>query len=325
MSLYQFGFKRSSDKNSGSSNDTEVPHCMPSLEEAKTLGLGELENKKILSETSDAVIDTTYKKQRVARGKYTKYSNEDRAKIGKYVLENGNERARKHFLIKYPLLTESTVRNFKKAYNEKLQKESKKMNPQPVDSITPQPRGHPPILLELDTKLIQLLLAIRTKGGVVNIHVVRATSKALIESNPITGSHLAKFKMPRSWVHSIYRRMGFSRRTGTTTRPPVLKGLYDACKRDYLCDVHDKRTKYNIPAELVLNADQTPSSYVSVGRTMDLQGSRAVPIKGLTDKRNITLTLVITLSGVFLPFQIIYAGKTKASQPRDIQFPPVFA
>lgn len=75
----------------------------------------------------------------------------------------------------------------------------------------------------------------------------------------------------------------------------------------------------------MVNADQTPSSYVSVGRrTMDLRGSRAVPIKGLTDKRNITLTLVVTLSGCFLPFQIIYAGKTKASQPRDIQFPPGF-
>ena len=328
--LYQFGFKRRRTENGSGrstdiSTDIEVPRCMPSLEEARTLGLGEAEYKRVLNEMSDAVIDTTYKKQRVARGKYTKYSNEDRTKIGKYALENGNERARKHFLIKYPLLTESTVRNFKKAYNEKLQKELKKMNPQPVDSITPQPRGRPPILLELDTKLIKLLLAICTKGGVVNIHVVRATAKALIESNPVAGSHLAKFKMPRSWVHSIYRRMGFSRRTGTTTRPPVPQGLFDACKRDYLSDVNDKRTKYNIPPELVLNADQTPSSYVSVGRrTMDLRGSRAVPIKGLTDKRNITLTLVVTLSGCFLPFQIIYAGKTKASQPRDIQFPPGF-
>ena len=134
------------------------------------------------------------------------------------------------------------------------------MNPQPVDNIIPQPRWRSPIILELDTKLIKLLLAIRTKGGVVNIHVVRATAKAVIESNPVAGSHLAKFKIPRSWVHSIYRRMGFSRRTTTTTRSPVPQGLFDACKRDYLSDVNDKRTKYNIPPELVVNADQTPSS-----------------------------------------------------------------
>lgn len=115
--LYQFGFKcRRTENGSGRSTDIstdiEVPRCMPSLEEARTLGLGEAEYKRVLNETSDAVIDTTYKKQRVAQGKYTKYSNEDRAKIGKYTLENGNERAQKHFLIKYPLLTESTVRNF---------------------------------------------------------------------------------------------------------------------------------------------------------------------------------------------------------------------
>jgi len=34
--------------------------------------------------------------------------------------------------------------------------------------------------------------------------------------------------------------------------------------------------------------------------------------------------LVVTLSGSFLPFQITYTGKTKSSQPRDIQFPPGF-
>jgi len=36
---------------------------------------------------------------------------------------------------------------------------------------------------------------------------------------------------------------------------------------------------YSIPAELVLNADQTPSSYVSVGKqTMAIHGSKSVPV-----------------------------------------------
>ena len=57
---------------------------------------------------------------------YLKYSDEDRAKIGKYAVENGNERARKQFLKKYPTLTESTVRNFKKAYKEAVESELEK-------------------------------------------------------------------------------------------------------------------------------------------------------------------------------------------------------
>ena len=73
---------------------------------------------------------------------------------------------------------------------------------------------------------------------------------------------------------------------------------------------------FNIPAELILNSDQTPSSYVSVGKkTIAARGSMSVLIKGLTDKRNITLNFVISLSGEFLPVQIIYGGKTKASLP----------
>ena len=108
-----------------------------------------------------------------------------------------------------------------------------------MTKIVTQPRGRPPILLELDDKLLKLLLAIRAKGGIINVHVVRATTKALIDSNP--GSlQLSNFKMPRSWVHSVYRRMGFTRRMRTTTWQPVPKGLFTAYKRDYLHDVKEK-------------------------------------------------------------------------------------
>ena len=121
----------------------------------------------------------------------------------------------------------------------------------------------------------------------INIHVVRAVTKALIESNP-SMSQLATFDMPRSWVQSIYRCTGYSRRMGTTTHPPVPQGLYSECHREYLCDVHDKIKEHSIPPELVLNADQTPSSYVSVGRsTVAARGAKSVPIKGLTNETSL--------------------------------------
>ena len=43
------------------------------------------------------------------------------------------------------------------------------------------------------------------------------------------------------------------------------------------------------------------------------------------DNRNITLNFVISLSREFLSLQIIYGGKTKASQSRGIDFPPEFS
>ena len=114
-------------------------------------------------------------------------------------------------------------------------------------------------------------------------------------------------------------------RAGTTTRSPVPRGMYEECKLSFLTDIDKCINKHNIPPELVLNADQTPSSYVSVGRmTMAEKNSKSVPIKGLTDKRNITLTFVISLAGEFLPMQVIYQGKTKASLPRNFVFPKGF-
>lgn len=85
-------------------------------------------------------------------------------------------------------------------------------------------------------------------------------------------------------------------------------------------------SKHSIPAALVLNSDQTPSSYVSVGKsTMAVKGSTTVPIEGLTDKWNITLNFVISLSGKFLPIQIIYSGKTTACQHCGVTFPRGFS
>ena len=103
---------------------------------------------------------------------------------------------------------------------------------------------------------------------------------------------------------------------------PVPQGLYDECRIEYLGQINMKIKKYKIPPALILNSDQTPSSYMSVGKsTMAVRGDKSVPIKGIIDKQAITLDFVITLSNQMLPMQVIYSGKTKASQPRDFSFP----
>lgn len=114
---------------------------------------------------------------------------------GKYALENGTERARHRFQSFSPNLNESTLRNFKKAYRERIEHKRKQDHPQPVTVIKAQPRDRPLILLELDGKLLHYLRSLRSKDGVINIHVVRAVAKALIDSHP-SMSQVAKFDMP---------------------------------------------------------------------------------------------------------------------------------
>lgn len=59
---------------------------------------------------------------------------------------------------------------------KKLKEERKKGNTEAqVLAIPHDARGRPPMLLELDSKLIFLLQSIRSRGGVINYSVVKAT------------------------------------------------------------------------------------------------------------------------------------------------------
>ena len=261
--------------------------------------------------------------ERCKRNSYKHYSGGTSVKIAKYAVENGNTKAVKHFEKEFPNLRESTVRNFKKKYYEKLSKERREGKTE-VLSLPSKVRGRPPILMELDGKLIRFLKGMRGRGGVINIYVVRAVTQALIDCNTSL-THLANFDMPRSWVHSIYKRIGYKARAGTTSRPPVPFGLFSESHFEYLSSILETVEQYAFPPQLIFSADQTPCSYVSVGKmTMAKRGDKSIPIKGLTDKRNITLTFGVSFTGEFLPMQIIYGGKTDRSQPRGVEFPKAF-
>ena len=90
---------------------------MPSFDKS---GLGRIEYDTVSGSTASDLADPSPAKKKKERGNYTQYSPQQRASIGKYAFQNGNERARMHYLCEFPDLKESTIRNFKKAYQEKL-------------------------------------------------------------------------------------------------------------------------------------------------------------------------------------------------------------
>ena len=65
-------------------------------------------------------------------------------------------------------------------------------------------------------------------------------------------------------------------------------------------DIGSAVLKYNIPDELILNIDQTPSKFVPRENvTMAETGSKHVSRKGGNDKRGITVTFSETITGRF--------------------------
>ena len=150
-----------------------------------------------------------------------------------------------------------------------------------------------------------------------------ATAKALIKRNPeLNLSHL-KIE-DSSWSKSLFKRMGFKRRLATTGKVSIPEELQKEIEESYLYSIVKKIEDNKIPASLIINLDQTPSKFVpGCNKTLAKKGSKTVSIAGSTDKRMITATFAITLSGNFLPIQLIYGGKTKKSVPA-VAFPPEF-
>ena len=76
-----------------------------------------------------------------------------------------------------------------------------------------------------------------------------------------------------------------------------------------------------IPAELIINWDQTGLNYIPVASwTMESEGAKKVEIVAKDDKCQITAVLAGSLKGDFLPPQIIYEGKTTRCLP-VVNFP----
>ena len=99
-------------------------------------------------------------------------------------------------------------------------------------------------------------------------------------------------------------------RKGKTGKVYPCSKLFEEKKFTFQRAIAKAVSDHNVPMKLVLSLDQTPLSYVSLGKyTFDLKGSKTVPIKGVDDKRQITATFAVTASGLFLPIRLIYVAK----------------
>ena len=88
--------------------------------------------------------------------------------------------------------------------------------------------------------------------------------------------------------------------------------------------IAEKVFKHKIYNDLILNFDQTPLGFTCRAKTtFTEENAETVPTGNLDDKRQITGTFVVKLSGEFLPIQLIYTGMTDLSHPK-VEFPKGF-
>ena len=159
------------------------------------------------------------------------------------------------------------------------------------------------LLEEIDEKLQTFLIAQRRAERNINRHTVYGVLMGLIKSNlHLYGGYL-EFTATDGWLYSLYKKMNFVRRTVTTSRLVVTEALWIEIWTLLLHGICTLVKTYNIPDELIINADQTASKYVPTSSVIIAEkDSMHVAKQGAGDKRAITLTLAETLSGDMLPF-----------------------
>ena len=81
---------------------------------------------------------------------------------------------------------------------------------------------------------------------------------------------------------------------------------------------------YDIPDDLVINIDEIPLPFILLSKyTMDKKNEKLVSIANSAGYCQITVTFSISLSGIFLPMQIIYQGQTDCRHS-EFKFPEEF-
>ena len=131
------------------------------------------------------------------------------------------------------------------------------------------------------------------------------------------GGHI---QLTLAWAYSLLQRIGFVQQKATTkTKTSLSKSEFELAKKPYLKRIKKAVADAKIPAELVINWDQSEwSSCFSVDT-----GFSRVEIAGVRGKRQIMVTVAGTLSGKLLPFQVLYEGKTERCHP-STAFPEWF-
>ena len=157
------------------------------------------------------------------------------------------------------------------------------------------------------------LRAASNQGAVISRTSPVSAAKVLLQKYP---NIVGKIDLESSsWAKSLFICMGYVQRRNTSSKVEIPEKARKEIEYQFHYDIVSKGEKYNIP--------QTPSYLVPCKKfTMAEKGSNNVTIHGCNDKRTITATFVITISGEFLPMQLIYGGKTLQSLPR-YQFPQV--
>ena len=127
-----------------------------------------------------------------------------------------------------------------------------------------------------------------------------------------------------TWTQSVFRRLGYTKREATTAKHPVPEGFLREVGFSFHLSIQSIARALDVPSKLIINIDQTLLAFFPVSKyAMHQKNEKAVPIANSSNYHQITGTFSVSMSGDFLPMQLIYQGKTDRCFPK-YEFPYEF-
>ena len=121
------------------------------------------------------------------------------------------------------------------------------------------------------------------------------------------GGHI---QLTKTWAQSLMIRMGLVKRKASTKKSKMTDEVFQQCKSTFVRQVGSFAKAHAIPADLVINWDQTGINVVpSSNYTMEERGTSRVEIAGHGDKRMITATFA---AWSFSPCKYCMVGRLTA-------------
>ena len=259
-----------------------------------------------------------------SRVPYLHLTGAQKYQVGTRATEFGTTNTLRYYARHFPSipLKESSVQRFKSQYLNLLSSENKLGECSHDDGVCelPNKKMERPLLIgdEADKELQEYVRYLRATGAAVNTAVVIASAEGILLSKD--ANILKRITLTKDWAKSLLIRMGMvKRRVSSKAKVDVEK--FEALKQGFLLDIKNIVSLEEIPPDLIINWDQTGINYVPVGSwTMEKEGARRVELVGKDDKRQLTAVFAGSMTGEFLPPQLIYQGKTHWCIPK-VEFP----
>ena len=277
-------------------------------------------------------------KEKFASNRCRKYNHctaEERAMLGRYAVENGPTRVSKHFSkLLRKNISEPTTRRFKEEYLLKLKEllkekpqeklsmaNSTAVNPVEIKSLPSKHQGRPLLLgKELDQAIQEYIKNLRAVGGVVNISIVIGAARGIIcaRNSDLLLENGGHIQITKDWAKSLLRHMNYVKCKGSNAGKTT-PSQFSELKAEFLADIQAEVVMNEVPIDLIFNWDQTGLQLVPTGQwTMNEAKAKRVMIANSDDKRQITAVFAATMTGEYLPVQLIYKGTTSRCHPKVV-------